>query len=206
MLSWLSQNAQGFNVLVNVGMLIIWLTYLQLFLAAYRRQRRANILINRGAGHGLDGRCLISNMSAEAIHVQSILAHVEADGRRWSLPVTDVATMEENAAGASQTTRQGPLAAGEFMDIGSFRDVVRRVLKSGEGGHFRPTGEAEVEVLEFHIVAIYSAEDLPVGARRRFAVSARDGELLLRPETIDTVQIRSRRERQAIRSTLRQYL
>ena len=48
MWQWLSDNADTVNVLANGGMLIVWVTYLQVFLAGYRRERRAKILVNRG--------------------------------------------------------------------------------------------------------------------------------------------------------------
>src|SRR5690606_25677631 len=87
---WMSQRQEFLNLLVNLGMLVVWIAYLQLFLANFRRQRRPNILINFGAGSGLSARCLVSNMSSEAIYIESIIAKLEGDGTTQTCAVTDL--------------------------------------------------------------------------------------------------------------------
>jgi hypothetical protein len=52
--------------------------------SSYRRQRRPKILINLGGGSTPDARCLIGDMSAEPIYVESLIITVETADRRWA--------------------------------------------------------------------------------------------------------------------------
>lgn len=90
MWNWIASNHQVISALANIAMLLVWIAYLQVFVSSYRRQKRSNILINRGAGSGLEARCLISNMSAEAIYIESLIATAETPEERWSCPVTEL--------------------------------------------------------------------------------------------------------------------
>src|SRR3546814_19596570 len=78
MWEWLAGNAEALNVLANVGMLIVWISYLQLFLAGYRRKRRSKILVNRGAGTELTAHCLPTNHSTNSVYVQNIVAMLDS--------------------------------------------------------------------------------------------------------------------------------
>ena len=53
MLEFLSSHADVLNIVINTGMLLVWVIYLQLLLNGYRRQRSSSILITRGAGQGV---------------------------------------------------------------------------------------------------------------------------------------------------------
>ena len=135
MLNWISEHHQVLSVLVNIGMLLVWIVYLQLFLSSYKRQTRPKILINVGAGRNLDGRCLLSNMSSEAIYIESLIATVETEQDKWVCPVTDAHEMTEEQGdqpGLRQKTVQGPLKQAEVMDVGSFRDLIHHVVQGAE--------------------------------------------------------------------------
>ena len=67
MWQWIDQNSGALNVLLNLGILVVWSFYLQLFVAGYRRERSSKILISCGAGEAADTHCFVCNMSAEAI-------------------------------------------------------------------------------------------------------------------------------------------
>ena len=60
MISWISQNSDWLQVVLNASMVIVWLVYLQVFLSGFRRQRRSDILITLGAGAGLNARCFVA--------------------------------------------------------------------------------------------------------------------------------------------------
>src|SRR3546814_15291717 len=100
MWEWLAGNAEALNVLANVGMLIVWISYLQLFLAGYRRERRSKILVNRGAGTEMTAHYLLTNMSAEAIYVKSHVAPLEAASEQGRCPATHTATHTQRGRGA----------------------------------------------------------------------------------------------------------
>lgn len=198
MWNWIASNHQVISVLANIAMLFVWIAYLQVFVSSYRRQKRSNILINRGAGSGLEARCLISNMSAEAVYIESLIATVETTEGRWSCPVTE---MLEGRSDLDLKTRQGPLQAGRFVDVGSFESLIEPALQRGPGGRgaVAPVGLENLAALEIKVIAVHGSEDLLVGATRRFDLFRRQDRLLLRGHTVGTQQIRSRRERAKLR-------
>jgi len=202
MLDWIDGNSEIINAIVNLCMLFVWVAYLQVFISSFKRQRRANILINIGSGRGLDNRCLVSNMSAEAIYIHSIIIEEERGGVTHRAAVTELDDVEgwERASDINLWSRQGPLKPGEIRDMGSFASMLdhalsMRVKKETEG-------TTTAEALSVIVFANYASEDLMVGARRRFHMLADDGTVRLRPETVGTIQIRSRRERREIARSL----
>ncbi len=196
MWNWIETNHQVISALANIAMLLVWIAYLQVFVSSYRRQKRSNILINRGAGAGLEARCLISNMSAEAIYIESLIASVATAEGRWSCPVTEL------PEGCSHLkTRQGPLKAGQLVDIGSFRSLIEPVLRGGAGRRDAdaPDGFESLVAFEIKVIAVHGSEDLLAGATRRFDLIRRQDRLLVRGHEVGTHQIRSRRERENLR-------
>ena len=127
MLGWISAHSSVLTVVANFTMVGVWVIYLQLFWKSYRRQLQANILITPGAGTGLEARCLISNMSAEAIHIEAIFLVLEREGERWSTALTTLHRVREDEDAEDQVERamhQGPLQPGAFVDVGKFADLV----------------------------------------------------------------------------------
>ena len=203
MWQWLSENSDALNVLANAGMLIVWLTYLQVFLAGYRRERRAKILVNRGGGTDLRARCLLSNMSAEPIYIQSIVARLETAEASALCQLTDLENLDEDAGPSDpmRALKQGPLGAGSFIDIGTFEDVVRETI-----GRVAP-GDPEawrrrLQAIEITVVAVYGPDELLAGAERRFECRAEGESIQLRPTSIGTSQIRSRHARRQLENML----
>ncbi|GGL80932.1 hypothetical protein [Wenxinia marina] len=64
-MEWLGRHGSALQTLFSGSMVVIWIAYLQVFLRNLQRQRRADILINMGAGVDLKARCFISNLSLE---------------------------------------------------------------------------------------------------------------------------------------------
>ena len=204
MLDWIKEHHEVLSVLVNTGMLVVWIAYLHLFLRNFKRQTRPKILINVGAGRNLDGRCLISNMSSEAIYIESLIASVETTEGRWVCPVTDAQELaEKQDQNLRSMTVQGPLKQGEMMDVGSFRDLIHRVVKQSECPV--PTEDELPEsltALEIQAIADFGPDDLLVGAKRRFELVRQNGAWTLGRHSPHTEQIRSRSERRRIKRVL----
>jgi hypothetical protein len=204
MLDWIREHHQLLSVLVNVGMLFVWIAYLQLFLANYKRQTRPKILINVGAGRSIDGRCLLSNMSSEAIYIESLIATLETEKDRWVCPVTDAQEpSEEEGQDLCSMTVQGPMKQGEVMDVGSFRDIIHRAVRESDCP-IEAEGElpAGLTAVEIQAIADFGPDDLLVGAKRRFELVREDGAWTLGRHTPHTEQIRSRSERRRIKRLL----
>jgi len=209
MFDWFSAHQNIIDTLTNVGMLLVWVGYLQLFFLSYRRQRRSEILINRGGGNGLRARCLISNMSAEAIYVESIIVTLREGEQEIPCPVTDLEDLEDEQmpSDPKQTTRQGPLGSGSYMEIGSFRHLLDRAMAQAGRGKLEPSQLSGSEFLfEVHVIADYTSESLLVAARRTFEIVGTHDQVQIRSTLISTEQIRSRPERFRIQRLLMQQL
>ncbi|ASY63518.1 hypothetical protein SJ05684_c20770 [Sinorhizobium sojae CCBAU 05684] len=194
LLRWISGHGQLISALTGVGMLLVWVIYLQVFISSYRRQLRATLLIARGAGDGLEARCFLSNMSSGPVYVQSVIITLETADGTLIRPATDI---QDGEGSPIERTRQGPLQPGDIRDIGSFRSLICHALEAADD-------QAEiVQAMVIEILGVYGSEDLPVGARRRFILAKTQGRIRLRGDTIETQQIRKRRERRRLISELK---
>lgn len=201
---------QAIAAITGIGTLLVWLFYAQLLFASFRRQRRPKIIINQGWGRQLDSVCLVSNMSAEPIYIECILMTVATDEREYRYEVTDFDETEDPATQpASQLTRQGPLQSGHFVNLGTFRNLIRQVSRrAGLLEHGREGVQTlPIRACEICVISVYGPEDGMVGARRRFVMDGEDSTTnVLRPATIETERLTSRRARKTLLSWLREQL
>jgi hypothetical protein len=204
---WISQHSQTLGALVSLGTLIVWVVYLQLFIAGYRRQRRAKILITRGVGDGLDAQCFVCNMSEAVVYIQSMIVTLEMDGGGWVAPVTDLVFLEHdgNRADLELKTRQGPLTTGELRDMGTFHDLISHVAKWKNGALAELDGDLcrRIRTVEIEVLAVYGSEELLIGARRGFALIREGDALHVRGINVATEQIRRRSERKRLTERMR---
>ncbi|SHM22631.1 hypothetical protein SAMN05878437_1858 [Vreelandella subglaciescola] len=209
----ITQNKDILIVSTNFGTLIIWLVYAQLLYSGFRRQRSPKLIINRGSKKDINALCIISNMSAEAIFISYVFAEIETNQGTIELDVTDlehISSEDNNSENdsdpnvhgdpigkLSDNTRQGPLASGGYLHIGSFNSLICRIGKE-EGldmdGHI-PRGSLEFISISILLVAIYGPEKMPVGAERRFRLNNKNSKYSLTPEDWDTKLLTSRRQR-----------
>lgn len=219
MLDWISQNSQILTVFTNVGTLIVWLIYAQLLYLGFRRQRRPRLLINRGKRKDINALCIISNMSAESIFIEYIIAELKTSDGTLTLDVTDFEqeyTEGDEADGSSgehrerrtlapgpvnENTRQGPLESGGFLHIGSFDELIKRLARD-EGiemaGH-RPKGDLQFRCLTIRLIGIYGPEDMPIGAERSFDLIDNEHYCALVPASWDTKRLASIWQRRRLR-------
>lgn len=198
-MDWITEHSDLINVMSNVGMLVVWITYLQVFLAGYRRQKKATILINRGGGGGLDAHCLVTNMSAEAIYVHTLIARLKGPSGTIACPITEPDESEQwqEPSDLRLWTRQGPLESGKVRDMGTMQailDHVRSACLSADAVQ----AARNADELELQVIAVYGSEDVMVAARRCFRIVHDPAGMELRPLTLATEQIRSLRERRHI--------
>ena len=199
MWDWVKESANALAMIASYGTLIVWLTYLQILVVGVKRQRRANILITRGKGADLEAGLLVSNMSAEAIYVKSLIARIEMGERSVEHSLSDLESISDQ-----DEHTQGPLDAGEWMRIGSFQDVVEQLARE-EGGAADDWRET-LTAIELTVAAVYGPDDLLAGATRRFEVDSSQDPSRMRPDEPDTRQIRSRRERRALKSRIKAFI
>ncbi|HEV7344343.1 MAG TPA: hypothetical protein VGN60_01740 [Devosia sp.] len=199
-MSWIVEHRDLITVLTNLGMLLIWMAYLQVFLAGYKKQKKATILIDVGGGKGLDARCLITNMSAEAVYIHTLVATIDSPDGAVACPVTepDEAEAWQEPSDLKLWTRQGPLESGKVRDMGSMRAILDHVMGQQRSRNDAAEPKTDVHEIELQVVAVYGSEDVMVAAKRQFRLTEDGDELSLHPTTINAEQIRSRRKRKSI--------
>ncbi|QYX57355.1 hypothetical protein K1T73_02825 [Roseovarius sp. SCSIO 43702] len=204
MWQWINENSDALSVLVSLVTMFVWIAYFHILYAGFKRQRRTHILINRGAGHTTQSRCLISNMGAEPLYIISIIGVLEGDGDPVTAPITD---LDESEAGEAhnprETTSQGPMMSGDYMDVGSFADLMARSARMA--GEPDTDVETRFEAFRIIVVAAYGAEDLSVGAERRFVLRGDGPDREVEVESVSTTQLRSRRARRRLERILRDF-
>jgi hypothetical protein len=203
MIDWILANQVLFNAGVSALTVIIWVIYAQLLYFGFRRQRTPRMLINRGRKKNLDALCIISNMSQEAIYVEYIIATLKTSRGTVIMDVTDFeqdpTEEREDENGNRQmvsvvppdlreNTRQGPLLSGEFMHIGTFKEVVKRLTGEADipmRGSL-PDADIELESLTIELIALYGPEPRPVNARRKFKIKSDENSATLVPTSWQT--------------------
>lgn len=198
MLDWLNQNSGALSFGASVVMTLIWFVYLQLILSSMLRQRRTAVLINTGIGVGIHARCFISNLGYEPIYLYDILVRLTSGGRTATAAITDRSELSnEPLNDLEEAMNQGPMNTGRMTDIGSFHDLFERARGQVEEDFV----SERVERLELVVVAT-TASRRYVGACRAFALEYGADGVRMRPQTLDTHQLRSRRARRRLRREL----
>lgn len=200
MFQWIVDHSDTVNAASSMAMLFVWMAYLQVFLRSYRRQVRPKIVINRAAGSALDAHCFVSNMSSEAMYLESVIVTVNNGEQTATHTVTDVDTLDgdQPPEDPRERTHQGPLRPGEYMSLGTFHELLNKVIRRQGEGRENLGASVKSVTLDVMIIADYSSEDLLVGANRRFKAERKGETWYLAAESAETQQIRSRRERRKI--------
>lgn len=197
MLDVLTENQQAINTVVNVLMLLVWAFYFQMLFNAHRRGLRAKILINRSAGQNLSAQCVISNMSSGVVYLEAVVMCVPAEEQTHELSLTDLSDLTREPEGDRRAQWfQGPLTSGEFISLGSFEGLLRK-LTDRYG-----LDMAQIDEFAILVVATYGPDGNPVGARRRFQLDSThtgEGRWLALPNR----QLRSMWRRRGLKRFLR---
>lgn len=178
----------------NLGMVIIWVIYLQLFFIQYRRSSRPYLVVHHGQNESADSMCMLVNMGKEAVHVQcvQIVVQTQDDDERL-LTVTRYEHVNSDENNLRQSLRQGPLESGDFLVLGSFRDM----LSGACGDHESDLSIEDIRTFTIRVAALHGPTSYPVGARRRFYMQ-HDGKSCVFPEYIYTEQLTKRRSKREV--------
>lgn len=180
MLDWLKDNSQVINILVNSGMLLVWIFYAQLLLSSYRRQRRPQVLINQTKGNDFGSEIMVSNMSEQSVFIEGVVAVVETPEDTFSRQVTDVTVDDEDEPEQTRrATSQGPLPPGASMRLGTFRRLARWITADSDSID-------RWGIIEIRLIFRYGSEDHPIGVWRRFRLDDGEDGCRIRPDTLVT--------------------
>lgn len=206
MIDWLVNNHTLIAAISSFGTLVIWTIYLHIFLQSHRRQRKPMLVINRGEAQDLTGRCLVTNMSQEAVYIHSVVVDLWVEGTRHRAFITDAEDIRstDDAKGWAKLTRQGPLQPGTMVDMGAFGSILNYLVRTlDEGQSFAASRLAKTATAcEISILGIYGSEYLLIGAVRRFRLEPKGDTVSLKAEAAETRQITSGRERRQLSAEL----
>lgn len=178
---WLSENHGSVNALAGLMTLLVWLFYFQLLLSGYRHRLRPKILITRGGARTIGARCIITNMSVEAIYLEAIMVSVRDGERQYISSLSELEAEQTTKSDPRQLYLQGPLASGEMIDIGSYAELLKRATN----------GKEQPSAFTLTVIATYTSEETLVAAERDFTISGSS----LNSDAIVARQIRSRWQR-----------
>ncbi|WP_116087648.1 hypothetical protein [Tropicimonas sp. IMCC34011] len=186
MMNWIYEH----QVLVSAGTSIvtafIWVVYLHVLVLGQRRQRRSEILISIGAGTGLNARCFISNLGFEPIYIHDLLLTLE-NGHVETSNITDRSELSaEELNNPAEATNQGPLKSGDFIDIGSYGQLINRVREFGSDKEMA----GDLSNVTLTVIAANAAEAQLVAAKRTFRIEWNGETAVLRAATLTAQQIR----------------
>lgn len=198
-MAWLSENANLIAAAANIGLLAVWILYAQLFYKRYHRQRRPRLIVDQMSARGPESVCTLTNLSAEPVYLECVLAVAITEDGEFSCPVTEqepITTSEQSRLSIVAKMRQGPIGVGELVTLGKLDDLARRAL----GGVDAPDGSLQaLKWIDIRVVATMSSEDSPIGASKRFNVGFGDGAFA-RSTTLGTAQLYSRRDQRRVRA------
>lgn len=186
-MDWIKDNSEVLQLGLGLVSAVVWLGYLQILYLGFARQRQAVVMIHHGAAEDDRARCTVSNMGTEPIYVMALLAKLTIDGKTVNATVTDREELafEDLETPISRTT-QGPLKSGEYMDVGSFSDLIWRAQQRNGVSDASLTDEIEVSV----VAASGHASKLVVANRTFQRRKDDDGAVHFIPTSVLTKQIR----------------
>ncbi|QXT38148.1 hypothetical protein [Gymnodinialimonas ceratoperidinii] len=203
MLDWIAANSSSLQLAISLATAVIWMAYLHILWLNFRRQRQAVILINRSIAQDENAHCFVTNMGAEPIYLMEVMARVKTDDKTYVVKVTEREEIPlEDMDDPLARTNQGPLKSGEFVDIGSFLDILHRAdARVGTDGLFH-----EVQEMEIIVAAADGHAKHLIAASRNFNAEWTDDKPCFVPDTIMTRQIRNFFHRHGIVSMLKEEL
>ena len=203
MWEWLKDNVTLLQVLVNFTSALVWIAYLQMFAASFRRQTRSSLLVTLAGAHDTTGRCIISNMGSEPAYIVDVLAEFGTDSHQTAVSVVDrLELYERSSTEITGVSAVGPLSSGSYVDIGSFQDLFVRAHQRLDTIH----ATEEVQSIKLIAIAATSQARYLVAAYRGFNLYRSDETDVVGvvPVEVESKQIRSRRERKKLRILLQE--
>lgn len=119
----------------------------------------------------MDARTFVSNLGFESIYIFEIILTIwSADGEGETSIADRTELAKEDLSSPSAATFQGPLKSGEFVDIGSFENLLQRA-------HWNTAADLdpnEISCIETKIAAISAASSIIVAAHRQFYIDFKE--------------------------------
>ncbi|MEQ8429779.1 MAG: hypothetical protein RLN94_15100 [Roseovarius sp.] len=198
MFNWLSENSSSVQAIASVVTAVIWLVYLQILVGGIRRNKRAWLSINRGAGDGLNAHVLVTNLGNEPVYLRDILMKVRTDDKTTRAFITERQEYSrEELSDALNGTLQGPLQAGAYRSLGDLREIFHRAGLSDASEDLE-----KIKEIEF---VVFGATHTTAGACKTYSVVCDDNNnLRLDPTRMQTRRLSRWRCRRIARNAAQQ--
>jgi len=203
MLDWIAENSATLQVAITLLTALVWLAYLHILWLNFRRQRQAVILINRSIAQDENAHCFVTNMGAEPIYLMEVMARVVTEDKTYTVKVTEREEVAlDDVENPLTRTNQGPIKSGDFIDVGSFLDLLHRAeVRIGTEGLFDT-----IKQMDLTVAAVDGHATHLVAARRKFKAEWKDGKPYFVPEKVMTSQIRNVFQRRKIAALLEEQI
>ncbi|WP_370159320.1 hypothetical protein [Limimaricola soesokkakensis] len=199
-MQWLADHSAALSVVLSAAMLVVWISYLNIFLFSFLRQRRQFITITQGAGAALKAKCFVSNLGLEPIYIVEVVIDLIVEGEQCQAVVTDRTLMsDQELQDSREATNQGPLQSGHHSSIGEFEDLIRRGLSAGDS-------KRKIEDVSDVTIPVVAAKGAVTGARRAFVVEGSGEDRILHGRTLMAEQITGRAASRKLRRDLERRL
>ncbi|MFP4350404.1 MAG: hypothetical protein ACOC0H_04430 [Thermodesulfobacteriota bacterium] len=130
-LEWLTRNSSLISALSSLFMVLIWVFYAHLLYRDFRTRNHPRVIIQQAPDRFIDSVCLIVNMSRQIVNIAGIISVGKGmDGTKIK-EITDYRqySSDEFSEKEIQTLlKQGPLASGDFISLGSFEKIIPETL------------------------------------------------------------------------------
>lgn len=203
MLDWIANNSGTLQLVISLLTGIVWLAYLHILWLNFRRQRQSVILINRSIAQDENAHCFVTNMGAEPIYLLEVMARIATDDKTYTVKVTEREEVAlEDVDDPLTRTNQSPIKSGDFIDIGSFLELLHRAdARIGSEGIFE-----KVRQMDLTVAAADGHATHLVAARRKFKAEWKDDKPYFVPERVMTHQIRNIFQRRKIGAMLEEQI
>ncbi|PHP28660.1 hypothetical protein [Limimaricola cinnabarinus] len=198
-MQWLAEHSAALSLVTNAAMLVVWISYLNIFLFSFLRQRRQLVTITQGAGAELKAKCFVSNLGLEPIYIVEVVVDLMVNGKPCQAVVTDRTLMTDHELeDPREATNQGPLQSGRHSSIGEFEDLVRRGLSASK----REGSLEDVSEVTITVVTATAAKGAVTGSRRAFVIEGTGEDRILHGRTLMAEQITGRAASRKLRRDL----
>ncbi|WP_177177935.1 hypothetical protein [Citreimonas salinaria] len=134
-----------------------------------------------------NARLFIANMGTEPIYVSAIIADYEAAGERGTAYITQNDNIRsEDLESARGATNEGPLASGDYLDAGSFEDLMARIEMHGN----KRVAPETIERLTLTVAAQTGYSAMTSAGSKAYGVTREGEDVVFQPEKMATKQLR----------------
>jgi hypothetical protein len=197
-MDWIVEHAQTLSAVTNTGVLVVWALYAHLFYRGVRWQWSPRLIIDQMSGEDDASTCVITNMSQEPVYIICVCVAPDSVNGRLPVRITEcnpVSTVDQNVLEIVSRERQGPLAPGAVLTVGTLQMIAQQ---ASEADATTSEATAPTDTVEVCLIATVSSGTKPIGARRSFRIESSSDGRKFKPVEVYTKQMASRSDQKKL--------